>query len=212
MDIDAINPYCMKIILAVRKEDSINALARRMRVSYGWVYKWVHILAEKGVFTLTRMKTILHESNPFYKKTISYLKTIADVQFYYEALSLLGISYCFTQTDAVFVWTKGGYNIARNKLFYPIFVKIKKKDEKIFEEYAKRLHLPVNHKQGISYHVVFEEDFQISFCEGVPVDPLENTISFMEKYIYNFQPALEMIQDMYQKKLKVKYKEVVTRD
>ena len=212
MDLDTINPYCMKIMLAARKEDSINALAKRMSVSYGWTHKWIALLAEKGVFTLTRMKTILHESNPFYQKTIKYLKTIADVQFYYEILSLFGISYCFTQTDAVFVWTKGGYNIARNKFFYPIFVKIKTKDKKIFEAYAKRLHLPVNHKQGISYQVVFEEDFPISFCEGVPVDPLENTISFMNKYIYNFQPALEMIQDMYKKKLKVKYKEVVMND
>jgi len=32
----------------------------------------------------------------------------------------------------------------------------------------------------------------------------------MKKYIYNFQPALEMIQDMYGKKIGIRYKEVKT--
>jgi len=42
----------------------------------------------------------------------------------------------------------------------------------------------------------------------MPVESLNETIRFMQENIYNFQPALEMIQEMYNKQLKVKYKEI----
>jgi hypothetical protein len=37
---------------------------------------------------------------------------------------------------------------------------------------------------------------------------IDNIINFMKENIYNFQPALEIIEEMYNKKLKTKYKEV----
>jgi hypothetical protein len=38
---------------------------------------------------------------------------------------------------------------------------------------------------------------------------MDDTIAFMKKYVYNFQPALEMVQEMYGRKLGVKYREAV---
>ena len=206
------NPYVAKIIIAARKEDSINAIAARISLSYGWTYKWVNVLAKKGVFRLTRMNCFIDEHSSWCSRTISHINAVfgRDVQFYYEVLSLLGIRYCFTQTDAVFIWTKGGYNIARYKDFYPIFIRVKKSDRKIFEAYIKKLKLPISRKQGIFYRVKYEEDFPISFCEGVPVDSLDGTIQFMNDNIYNFEPALEMVKDMYGKKINAVYQEAVT--
>ena len=212
MKIELINPYVLKILMSVREEDSINAISDRISLSYGWTYKWVQELAKLNVLRLTRMKVYLNEKNGFYKKTLEYIRSFLnkDVQFYYDILGIFGIKYSFTQTDAVFIWTKGGYNISRYKEFYPIFIKIRKKDKKLFESYCKRLNLGINKKRGIFYKVSYLDDFNLDYCNNIPVDSLKETIAFMKKNIYNFEPALEMIKEMYKKKIKVKYKEVLT--
>jgi len=212
MNLELINPYVLKIIIAVRPKDSIKAISDRIGISYGWVHKWTKELANQGVLRLTRMNVFLNEDNDFYKRTIEYIQNVLgkDIQFRYNIIKFLGIKYVFTQTDAVYIWTKGGYNIARYKGFYPIFIKIRKKDKELFESYCKRLGLGINKKNGIFYQIMYADDFEIDNCGDVPVDSLSETIAFMEKNIYNFEPALEMIKEMYDKKIKVKYKEVVT--
>ena len=212
MEIDIINPYVLRILISARKKDSINSIANRIGLSYGWTHNWVNKLAKKGVFKLTRMNAYLNENNLFYKETLRYIKIelSKSVQFHYEVLSLLGIEYCFTKTDAVFVWTKGGYNIGRFKEFHPIFIKVKKSDKELFENYCKRLKLNMGGKRGIFYQVEYLDKFEISHCEEVPVDSLKETIAFMQKYMHNFEPALEMIQEMYKKKIGIRYKELVT--
>ena len=212
MDFEIINPHVLKILIAARKEDSIRAISDRISLSYGWTYKWVQDLAKLGVFKLTRMKTFLNKDSQFYRRTIQYIKKILtkDIQFNYGVLSLFGIEYCFTKLDSVFIWTSGGYNIARYKNFYPIFIKVRAKDRKLFEYYCKKLSLSINKRNGVFYKPVFLDDFKISYHEGTPVDSLGETIGFMEENIYNFEPALEMIKEMYNGKIKARYKEVIT--
>ena len=212
MKIDLINPYVVKIIIAAREGDSIRAISQRIQLSYGWTYKWMQDLAKIGIFRLAKMKIYINEKNEFYKKTMAYIKDVLtqDIPFCYNALNLFGIGYCFTKTDAVFVWTKGGYNIARYKDFYPIFIKIKKEEKKIFENYCKKLHLSTKKRKGIFYDVTYTDSINAVHIDGIPIDSLKETIHFMEQNRYNFEPALEMIKEMYKKKIKVKYKEVVT--
>ena len=212
MEVAIINPHVLKICIAARAEDSINAIAHRIHLSYGWTHKWVRVLAEKGVFKITRMKVYLNEKNEFYRTTMKYIRQVLckNVQFFYEALSFSGITYCFTQTDAVFIWTKGGYTIGRYRDFYPIFIKIKEEQKSIFENYCKKMHLPIHAKKGIFYEPVYVQDFEVEYQQHIPVESLQHTIQFMKKYIYNFEPALEMIKEMYHQKINVKYKEVIT--
>lgn len=212
MKMDLINPYVVKIIIATREGDSIRAISQRINLSYGWTYKWMQDLAKVGVFRLTKTKVYINEENEFYQKTTAFIKDVLakDVSSYYSVLNLFGIEYCFTKTDAVFMWTKGGYNIARYKEFYPIFIKIKKEDKEIFEKYCKKLELNIQKKKGIFYEVNYVDKIKISYIDDTPVDSLNETITFMEQNKYNFEPALEMIKEMYKKKIKVKYKEAVT--
>ena len=208
MEIEILNPYTMKIIIAARRHDSINLIAKRINLSYGWTYKWIKNLIKMGVFKGFRLKLELNEDNQFYKNTLNYIKTnfSKDINFHYSVLNLFGIKYCFTKTDSVFIWTDSGYNISRYRDYYPIFIKVKKSDKKIFEFYIKKLGI----RGKIFYKPLFLEDFPVSLHRNMPVDSLEDTIKFILKYIYNFQPALEMIKEMYGKRLEVKYKEVVT--
>lgn len=207
MKLDMMNPHVMRIIVAARPEDSISAISKRIGLSYGWTYKWALELEKVGVFKRAGKKLILNEKARFYSQVLGFLKTALgkDVDFHYRVLSLFGVKYCFTATDAVFFWTDGGYNIARNMDYYPIFIKIKVSDKKMFDFYVKKFAL----KGNIFYKPEFLEDFHVSMHEGMPVDSLDDTIKFMQKYFYNFQPALEMIQDMYGRKLGVKYREEI---
>ncbi|MBI4154895.1 hypothetical protein HY498_02305 [Candidatus Woesearchaeota archaeon] len=211
MEIELINPYSLKILMVCRPIDSINGIANRIKLSYGWTHKWVNELAKSGIFKLTRMNVYLNEDSYLYKKTLTYIKDILskNISFYYEALSLFGIKYCFSKTDAVFVWTKGGYNISRYKGYYPVFIKLNKQDKELFKSYCKKLGLQINKKKSIFYKVEYSDNFRFEFCDGIPVDPLQETISFMKRNIYNFEPALEMIDEIYGTKTGIKYKEAV---
>ena len=211
MNVETINPYVIKIIIAARAKDSIRAISRRIGLSYAWTYKWVHALADEGVFKIQKRLTV-NKKNNFYKSTIAYINEVLakEVSFFYKVLPLFGITYCFTLTDAVFVWTKGGYNIARYKRWYPVFIRVRSKDKKIFEAYCETLGLPTEKRRGVFYVAGFADDFEISFVDGVPADSLEQTVAFMQVNIYNFQPAMEMIAELYHIKNKTAYREQAT--
>ncbi|MCX6814255.1 MAG: hypothetical protein NTY20_01195 [Candidatus Aenigmarchaeota archaeon] len=210
MDMEILNPHVMKIIIAARKEDSIRGISQRIGLSYGWTYKWALELEKAGVLKRKGKKVFLEEKSRFYREILDFLRAAfnGSAGFHYAVLGLFGIKYCFTGTDAVFVWTEGGYNIARYRDYYPIFIKVRKAEREIFKFYVRKLGLKPG--KGTFYKPVFLEDFPVSWHKGMPVDSLEETIRFMKKYIYNFEPALEMIQEMYGKRTGVKYKEVVS--
>jgi DNA-binding Lrp family transcriptional regulator len=207
MNLEILNPHAVKILIASRRADSIMAISRRIGLSYGWTYKWVLELEKAGIFRRSGKKLFLNEESELYRKVLSFLGSAFgdNVAFRYNVLKLFGIKYCFTGTDAVFFWTNGGYNIARSRSYYPIFIKVVKADKDLFEFYEEKL----GRGGHVFFQPVFQEIFDVSMHEGVPVDSLDDTIKFMRKYIYNFEPALEMIQEMYGKKLGVKYREAV---
>ena len=209
MKIELLNPYVTKILISLRKEDSISAVSERIKLSYGWTHKWINELIKEGIIKERWRGIVLNEENKNYQRIIYFIReSLNDVNFYYSSLQLFGINYCFTKTDAVYLWTEGRYNIARYKEYYPIFIKVKKKDYSIFLEYCKKLGLKINSNKGIFYNIEVLDDFKAVKKEGFYVDSLDETIKFMQMNIYNFEPALEMVKEMYNKKLDIKYKEV----
>jgi len=147
MNIETINPYVLKILISARDEDSISSISNRIKLSYGWTNKWINELIKEGVFKERWRGIILQKDNIYYKNILEFIKSnLMNTNFYYSVLSLFGIEYCFTKTDSVYIWTEGRYNIARYKEFYPVFIKIKKQDFRIFKEYCKKLGLKTNVK------------------------------------------------------------------
>jgi DNA-binding Lrp family transcriptional regulator len=211
MDIEMLNPYVLKILISVREKDSISSISKRIGLSYGWTHKWVQELVKEGILKETWRGVVLQKNNILYKEILKFIETNLNKQsFYYSVLSLFGIGYCFTKTDAVYFWTEGRYNIARYKEFYPIFIKIKKEDFKTFLWYCKKLKLKINAKKGVYYSPKVVESPKLVKKGDYAIEPLEETIDFMKKNIYNFEPALEMINEMYDKKMGIKYKEVAS--
>ena len=209
MKISLLNPYVIRILISARKEDSVSSISKRIGLSYGWTYKWVQELIKEGIFTEKWRGIRLNEKNKTYLDILNFLRGNSnDINFYYSALGLFGIDYCFTKTDAVYIWTDGRYNIARYKEYYPIFIKIKKPDYKIFLEYCRKLNLKINAKNRAVYIPEILNEFKSVNKKGLYIEPLNETIQFMQENIYNFEPALEMIKEAYGKNINVKYKEI----
>jgi len=147
-----------------------------------------------------------------------YLARRTNISQAYDLLNQSGMDYALTGPDAVFFWTKGGYQVDRFLGFYPIHLKVKKDDlrkwEKFFHSRKMRFHIndePIKETLfGLFYVLYPEADFKAEKIEAFTVDPLKDTVRFCQDKIYSYEPALEMLDEMYGLGLKVKYKEVET--
>jgi len=85
------------------------------------------------------------------------------------------MDYAFTGPDAVFFWTKGGYNVDRFFAFYPIHLKIRKGDLKSWEIFFKskgrRFHVngkPIRRTLFGTFYVLYPEDkFRVDEVGGL---------------------------------------------
>jgi hypothetical protein len=144
-----------------------------------------------------------------------YVAKKSSISFAYELVRDAEMKYAFTNVDAVFFWTKGGYNADRFFAFYPIHLKVKKDESENWQEFfkskGKRSH--INGKAvketlyGCFYVLYPESRFRAVEVEGFSVIPLEETVEFCKENIYTYEPALEMLDEMYGLGLGVRYRE-----
>jgi len=147
-----------------------------------------------------------------------YLAKKTNISEGYELVKQTGMKYAFTGPDAVFFWTKGGYQADRFFGFYPIHVLVKKTDltnwKDFFRSNGKIFYVkdePVKQTLfGVFYVLYPRVDFEIERVEGFNVVPLKEAVVFCKREIYSYEPALEMLNEMYNLGLKVRYKEAET--
>ena len=147
-----------------------------------------------------------------------YLEVRFSVKDAYELVRRAGMNYAFTGPDAVFFWTKGGYNIDRFFAFYPIHLKVEKGELKRWEGFlesrGKRFHVvgePIRRTLFGTFYVLYPEDeFKVEDLGGFKVIPLKETVEFCRRNIYSYEPALEMLDEMYKLGLGVRYRESET--
>lgn len=213
--IELISPYVAKILISAKDGDSVRAVSKKINLSYAWTYNWIEKLSELGIIKRKGQKIKVRKDNPVYSAFMEFIKkslkqrlSLADS---YSLPSLAGLDYAFTSTDAVFIWTKGGYNIGRSKDCYPIFIEVLEQDLKewyrFFEQFSvKYFEKPVR-KKGIYFILMPKKEIENEFFNGVFVAPLQKTVDYAKKYIYNFEPALEMLKEMYNLDIDIVYAE-----
>jgi len=148
------------------------------------------------------------------KSVGDHLRVRNDVTAGYELLRRAGLPHALTNADAVFVWTKGGYNADRFFGFYPIHLKVLNSDvarwRRFFRKAGKRSvqagTKPKKTLFGVFYVLYPEERVKAETVEGLKVEPLEKTIEFCRKHIFTFEPALEMLDEEYHLGLSVKHR------
>ena len=147
-----------------------------------------------------------------------YLAKRTNITGSYDLLKKPCMRYTLTGPDAVFLWTKGGYQVDRFFGFYPIHLKVEKQElikwERFFSSRKQRFHVngqPLKQTLfGVFYVLYPEVDFKAEEVNGFCVTSLRETVEFCQRNIYSYEPALEMLDEMYNLGLHVRYMEAKT--
>lgn len=147
-----------------------------------------------------------------------FLARNIDVSRGYELLKQARLKYALTGPDAVFVWTNGGYQVDRFLGFYPIHLRVRRANlgewKSFFRSESQKIYVkdqPVKQTLFGTFYILYPEiDFRVDDVEGLKVDPLPVAVEFCKGHLYSYEPALEMLDQMYRIGLKVKYKETET--
>lgn len=214
MGLEYVNRYVAKILLAVEDGDSINEVSRKIDASYSYTYEWVNKLEEIDV--VSREDGIRIEDGEFAEAFEEVAQTVLKRDLGLEDAYLLpnfsGMQYRYSKTDAVFIWTKGGYQIGRNRSDYPIFIDVLEDDVEAWKEFLEGFGVEASvgeREDGVGIHFVLYpcENLEVDRVESASVTPLDETVEWAQGYQANFQPALEMLDEMYDLGLGVEYRE-----
>jgi hypothetical protein len=213
MSLDLINSHVAKILLATENGDSINQVSKKTGGSYGWTHQWVERLEEIDVIDRDNGIHVKDEglAEEYRSLARSVLSRSIELEDAYLLPNFSGMEYRFTRTDAVFIWTRGGYQIGRNQDDYPIYIDVLEDDLSDWKEFLDGFSVDysVNEREGESiYFVLFPRPgFESEWFENSRVTPLNETVEWAKRYEANFQPALEMLDEMYDLDLGVEYRE-----
>src|SRR3989338_6817932 len=213
---ELINPYVAKILVSAKDKDSIRHISQKIQESYGWTYKWISELEGRVVINRKKQEIYINKNNSFYNGAMKFIEcslannlNLGDA---YLLPNLAGLGYIFIGIDAVFVWTKGGYNMGRSKNSYPIFIEVFEKDKAYWQRYFSKLNIKYTfkneRKKGIYFVISLSKSIEKEYCEHIPVLPLAKTVEWAKKYSFNFEPALEMLDKMYNLKIGIKYADI----
>ena len=174
--------------------------------------KVLHDMTQKGL--LERVGWGKYRVNSSEK----YLAKKTNVAGSYDLLKKACMGYALTGPDAVFFWTKGGYQTDRFFGFYPIHLKIEKchlsKWERFFGSVKMRFYIEGQPSRrtlfGVFYVLYPHVDFEAEELDGFCVSPLKETVEYCQKNIYSYESALEMLDQMYSLGLNTRYMETKT--
>lgn len=210
--IDYVDSTAAKIILAANDGDSIRRIAQKIDGTYSWVYTWIERLEEVGVVERADgIRVTAPEVHERYAQLMAAIsqQILTTVDEAYVIPHFAGMDFAYTKIDAVYVWTHGGYQIARGDDAYPVFMHINETDIEQWQSFFNRYDIPcvvderddtvVDDTDGFIYYSVYPTTDLIDpeWIDGNPVIPLSETVEYMQEYPWNFEPALEMVADEY---------------
>ena len=198
----------LKLILALEPGDSISGVARKIDENRETIRRVVNRLEEAGYVTY-------HDGLHLIDQTLrdvglEFLSAAAatsppSISDAYVLPQFAGMDYAFTAIDAVYVWTRGGYQVARNPTDYPLFIAVRESDLDAWMAFFDRFGIPTAQERQSAedvdgaIQVVLDPRPQLEaeMVDGWPVIPLQDTVAFAREYYATFESALDMLDCMY---------------
>lgn len=200
-----------KIVLAAQRGDSINRVANKVGISYSWVYDWVERLENKDIISTSDsgIRVVDHDLRQHYAEMMAalYSRDTISQEDAYVIPHFAGMEFAYTEIDAAYVWTDGGFQIARSHDDYPVFIKVHDRDVErwiaFFQQFG--IETSINERPSASdvdgdvHYVLFPktDGIETQWVGGNPVIPLEDAIEQMTENRAAYEPALEMIGQMH---------------
>ena len=209
---DYVDTTAAKIVLAASEGDSIRRIAQKIDGTYSWVYTWIERLEAIDVVKRTDgIRVTAPEVRDGYAQMMETIarQTLPSVDEAYMIPHFAEMDFAYTKIDAVYVWTHGGYQIARGGDTYPVFLQIDDADIEQWRSFFDRYDIPsvigerddtvVEDTDDSVYYSVYPtiDPSDPEWVAGNPVIPLSETIEYMKEYRWNFEPALEMVAEEY---------------
>jgi DNA-binding Lrp family transcriptional regulator len=209
--IELMDATAAKIVLAVQRGDSINRIASKIDVSYSWVYDWIERLENANIIAKTDsgIQIVDHEMRQQYVEMMAalYSRDTISREDAYVIPHFSGMEFAYTEIDAAYVWTQGGYQIARSHDDYPVFIQVHDRDVErwiaFFQQFG--VDTTINERPDASdvngnvHYVLFPKtnNIEAEWVDGNPVIPLDDAINQMMENRPAYEPALEIIADEY---------------
>ena len=211
MTMEHIDETATKIMVAVRPGDSIRRIAQKIDGSYSWVYDWIERLEDAGFLRRDDGGVYIENHvvrDRYYDLVASISRAFPpSIDEGYVVPHFAGMPFAYTKIDGVYIWTHGGYQIARGHDDYPIFIQVAEQEIEQWTAFFDEFGIPSRIEERPD---ATDDDSTVSYalfptCGGItrewvdghPVIPLDDAIEHMMEYRVNYEPALEMIAAEY---------------
>jgi len=197
-----------KVLLALESGDSISGVARKIDENRETIRRVVNRLEEAGYVAYDDGLQFLDQT--IRDVGLEFLAAAAatsppSIPEAYVLPQFAGMDYAFTAIDAVYVWTRGGYQVAREPDDYPLFIAVHESDLDAWMAFFDRFGIPTAEERqpadGLdgTIQIVLEPQAEIEaeMIDGRPVIPLQDTVVFANEYYATFESALDMLGRMY---------------
>lgn len=199
----------LKTLLAIDPGDSISGVARKIDENRETIRRVVNKLEAEGYVEYDQGLTVV---NPTVREAgLSFLAASAGVSppsipEAYVLPQFAGLEFAYTSIDAVYIWTRGGYQVARDPDDYPLFIAIDEADLNEWTQFFERFDIPVAQERQSADDIDQSIQFVLKPCatveadtvDGRPVIPLQETVAFARDHYATFQSALDMLGRMYE--------------
>jgi len=215
-----------KIVLAAQRGDSINRVASKIGVSYSWVYDWIERLEDIEIIANTDsgIQIVDHEMRQQYADMMAalYSRDTIGQEDAYVIPHFANMEFAYTEIDAAYVWTQGGYQIARSHDDYPVFIDVHKRDIERWIAFFKQfgVDMTINERpdagdvDGNIHYILFPktDGIDIEWVDGNHVIPLDDTVDQMMENRPAYEPALEIIAEEYDKDIDASHHSAMSAD
>jgi len=209
--IEAMDPTAAKVVLAIQRGDSINRVASKVDISYSWVYDWVERLEDANIIanTDTGLRVVDHELRQQYAGLMGalYSRDGLSQAEAYVVPHFAGMAFAYTEIDAAYVWTHGGYQLARDHQDYPVFIAVHEHDVDRWLAFFQQFGVDATVGErpdadavdGPVHYVLFPttDGLDTEWVDGNPAIPLTDAVDQMVANRPAYEPALEILTEEY---------------